>query len=461
MKSKLRAFFVLTLSSVLAASQPAAAQKVYTIGLAGQPLAVPSRTFFIKQVADGRPNRALGIGTVLRGMTNVPHPADLQPSPALALQAVCEAQLPARPTDLPVLAVVRALFVQENMTFTTEEARDDLGLDFYLLDAAGQAHFALSTTETVASKGMETTGRHGRQLVQALQTSLTQLAAVDLASITASPAVSVAEAVAGQASAAGTAYPVLATTERRPGFYRTFQDFRNNAPVPTPALVVEAKPNTHRGWEGSSMYAPFLQRPDGTAGEPLRGAWGFSDGKQLFIYHRNGYYLLVPQGANFRFLGPSGPDPQAMTTGALLGGMAGGLLAASSTSNKPTDYGLDLRTGRIAPLEAASVSTPQTERPLQVFIYRPRGAKGPVARVRLGAGQPVQELAAGSYLEFVPLAGQPLQVSLLPDSGPEVSLAVTPTSEAAIYLECRPTEATPLRQVKNTTGTAAVSRLAD
>lgn len=448
-------------AGVLAASRPASAQKVFYIELSGQPLVVPARTFFIKQVVDGRPNRALGIGSVLRGMTNVPHPADLQPSPALALQAVCGAQLPARPTDQPVLAVVRALFVQENMSFTTEEARDDLALDFYLLDAAGQAHFALSTTQTVTSRGMETTGRHGRQLVQAMQTSLTQLAAVDWGSVASAPAVAVADAQVGRADDPGTTFPVLNAAGRRAGFYRTFQDFRNNTPVETPALVVEAKPNTHRGWEGSSTYTPFLQRPDGSAGEALRGAWGFSDGKQLFIYHRNGYYLLVPQGSNFRFLGPSGPDPQAMTTGALLGGMAGGLIAASSTSNKPTDYGLDLRTGRIAPLEAASASPPQAERPTQVFLYRPRSAKGPVAHVRLGAAQPVQELAAGSYLELVPLPGQSLKISLLPDSGPEVSLAVMPTSEAAIYLECRPTEAEPLRQVKTTTGAAALTKLVD
>lgn len=446
---------------LLVAGRQAQAQKTYYIDLANQPLTVSGRTFFIKQVADGRPNRVAGIGSVLRGMVNVPHPADLRPSPALAVQAVCDAQLPARPTDQPVLAVVRALFVQENLTFTTEEARDDVALDFYLLDAAGQAHFAQSTTATVTSSGLETTGRHGRQLVQALQTCLTQLAPTDWSRVAAGPALSVAEAVAGQAGAAGSTFPILAETERKAGFYRTFQDFRDNTPVETPALVVSTKPNTQRGWEGSDSYAPFLQRPDGSAGEALRGAWGFSDGKQLFIYHRNGYYLLVPQGHDFRFLGPSAPDPQAMTTGAILGGVAGGLIAASSTSNKPVDYGLDLRTGRIAPLERATAIPLRAERPTQVFVYRPRSAKGPVVRVRLGADQPVRELAVGDYLELLPLPGQPLQISLLPDTGPETSLAVTPTSETAIYLECRPAEAEPLRQVKTASGAAALAKLVD
>jgi hypothetical protein len=294
--------------------------------------------------------------------------------------------------------------------------------------------------------------------VQALQTCLTQLAPTDWDRVAAGPALSVAEAVAGQA---GSSFPILAETEHKAGFYRTFQDFRNNTPVQTPALVVSTKPNTQRGWEGSESYAPFLQRPDGSAGEALRGAWGFSDGKQLFIYHRNGYYLLVPQGNDFRFLGPSAPDPQAMTTGAILGGVAGGLIAASSTSNKPVDYGLDLRTGRIAQLGQATATPLPAEQPTHVFVYRPRSAKGPVARVRLGADQPVRELAVGDYLELLPLPGQPLQISLLPDAGPEISLAVTPTSETATYFECRPAEAEPLRQVKSASGAAAVSRLAD
>jgi len=449
----------LGLLGLLATARPAAAQQVYHVELSGQPLALPTRTFFIKQVADGRPSRVPIVGTVLRGMGNVPRPADLQPSPALALQAVCDAQLPARPTDQPVLAVVRALFVQENMTFTTEQARDDLGLDFYLLDAAGQAHFALSATETVASKGMETTGRHGRQLVQALQACLTQLAATDWASAAARPGVPVADAVAGRPGDAGPAYPVLAEAGRRAGFYRTFLDFRNNTPIETPALVVESKANTHQGWGGSAVYLPYLQRPDGSAGEALRGAWGFSDGKQLFIYQRNGYYLLLRHEDGFRFLGPSGPDPQAMTTGALLGGVAGGLAASASTSNQPTDYSLDLRTGRVAPLELATVRVPAVERPTQVFVYRPRAAKGPAARLRLGAGQPVRELAAGDYLELAPVAGQPLQISLLPLTGPEMPLTVVPTSEAPTYLECQPTGAAPLRQVDATTGAAALTKI--
>ena len=455
----LRNLFALFILLGLVASRPASAQQVYYIDLNNLPLALPTRTFFIKQVADGRPSRSLGVGSVLRGLGNVPRPADLRPSPALALQAVCDAQLPARPTDQPVLAVVRALFVQENMTFSTEQARDDLALDFYLLDAAGQAHFALSTTETVASKGLETTGRHGRQLVQALQACLTQLNAANWVSVAAGPGVSVADAVAGRTGDDGTAYPVLAEEGRRAGFYRTFLDFRNNSPIQTPALVVEARPNTHRGWGSSSVYTPYLQRPDGTTGEALRGAWGFSDGKQLFIYHRNGYYLLIPQGSGFRFLGPSAPDPQAMTTGALLGGAIGGAIVASSTSNQPTDYSLDLRTGRVGPLELATNTSPSAERPTQVFVYRPRNAKGPAVRIRLGADQPVRELAAGDYLELAPVAGQPLQISLVPATGPEVPLAVVPTSEAPTYLECRPDEAVPLRQVAVEAGAAAINRL--
>jgi hypothetical protein len=44
-------------------------------------------------------------------------------------------------------------------------------------------------------------------------------------------------------------------------------------------------------------------------------------------------------------------------------------------------------------------------------------------------------------------------------TGPEVYLAVTPTAETPTYLECRPAEASPLRQVKDAEGAAAITRL--
>jgi hypothetical protein len=351
---------------------PCAAQS-YEVDLSGQLLAVPGRTFYIKQVLDGRPGRA-GIGTVRRGMANVPQRADLKPTVTLALQALLTQQLPARPTDQPVLALVRALHVQEDLTFTTEQATDEVAVDFYLLDDQGNAHFALATNETVQSKGLETTGRHPRQLAQALQACLTQLTRADWAAAAAQPGRPVAELPVAR-PAARPAYPVLTDSVRPAGFYRTFLDFRNNSPVGSPALVVVPERVFGKGWGGISTYTPYLQEPDGKRGAALRGAWGFSDGRQVYILHRKRYWQLARQGNTFGFVGPSAADAGAVSTAAVLGGLAGAALASAATSGRPTDYTLSLLTGRVSTLaDDDYVPTPDTVR---LHIYCRKSSLGP------------------------------------------------------------------------------------
>ncbi|MFD1874727.1 hypothetical protein [Hymenobacter bucti] len=367
---------LLSCGGLVGQPKPAQAQAQtapYVIDLGEQALAVPTRTFYIKQVLDGRTSRA-GIGTVRRGMGNVAQRAELKPTVATALQALLAQQLPARPTDQPVLALVRALHVQEDITFSNEQASDAVALDFYLLDDLGNAHFALATSETVRSKGLETTARHPRQLAQALQACLTQLAGANWASVAAQPGHPVAELL-GARPAAGPAYPILTDSLRPAGFYRTFLDFRNNSPVTSPALLVVPERVLGKGWADVSTYTPYLQEPDGARGAPLRGAWGFSDGRQVYIYHHKRYWQLARQGSSFGFVGPGAADPGAMSTAGALGGLAGAAIAAASTSGRPTDYTLDLLTGRVSTL--ADDERPAVPDTVLLHVYCRKSSLGP------------------------------------------------------------------------------------
>jgi hypothetical protein len=366
----------LLLLAVALPGAPACAQPrqvaPYVIDLSAQTLTVPGRTFYVRQVLDGRTTRG-GIGTVRRGMANVPQRADLRPTVAGALQSLFDQQLPARPADQPVLAVVRALHVQEDITVTTEQATDVAALDYYLLDAQGQAHLALATRDTVRSRGLETTARHPRQLVQALQAGLVQLAGANWGTVAAQPGRPVAGLMAAR-PAASPSYPVLTDSVRPAGYYRTFLDFRNNAPITSPALVVVPERVFGKGWDGISTYAPYLQEPDGARGAPLRGAWGFSDGRQVYVFFRKRYWLLARQGPSFSFVGPSAAEPGAVSTAAVLGGAAGGLLAASSTSGRPIEYTLDLLTGNLTTLTDDERTAPPDT--VQLHIYCRKSSLG-------------------------------------------------------------------------------------
>jgi hypothetical protein len=373
----------LLLLAVALPGAPACAQPrqvaPYIIDLSTQTLAVPGRTFHIRQVLDGRATRG-GIGTVRRGLANVPQRADLRPTVAEALQALFDQQLPARPTDQPVLALVRALHVQEDLTFTTEQATDVAALDFYLLDAQGNAHLALATRDTVRSRGLETTARHPRQLAQALQAGLAQLAGTNWGTVAAQPGRPVAELVAARPAASPT-YPALIDSVRPAGYYRTFLDFRNNSPV-AGQLVVVPERVFGKGWAGISTYTPYLQAPDGARGAPLRGAWGFSDGRQVYIFFHKRYWLLARQGNGFGFVGPGAADPGAASTAAVVGGVVGGLaggvvggaMAANSTSGRPIDYTLDLLTGTITTLTDDERTAPPDT--VQLHLYCRKSSLG-------------------------------------------------------------------------------------
>lgn len=403
--------------------------QVYFVDLSQQQLTLPERSFFIEQVLDGRPSRA-GIGTVLRGMGNTAQRAELKPTVATGLQALLTQQLPARPTDRRLLAVVRALHVQETISFTSEQATDDVALDFYLLDEAGNAHFALSTSETVQSKGMETTSRHPRQLAQALQACLAKLAAVDWPSVATQPGQPVASLLSAS-PVLSAAYPVFTDSVRRAGFYRTFLDFRNNSPVTTPALLVDAAPNQSKGWTGGYLYTPYLQTPDGGRGEQLRGAWGFSDGRQVFILHRNQYRLLVRRGEGFGFVGASAADPGAVSTGALLGGAIGGAIAAASTSGHPTDFTLNMVTGRVSALaEDGPAATAETV----LHIYCRKSSTGTTPQPVFLNDKPVGQLAENQVLTL-PYADHLHEIHLRLGTEPGRDLVFQPDFQAPVYVK--------------------------
>lgn len=133
------------------------------------------------------------------------------------------------------------------------------------------------------------------------------------------------------------------------------------------------------------------------------------------------------------------------------------------TSNGPRALlKLSLLTGEVRLAQSNSIAAKAVaNRPTNLFIYRPRSAKGAVARIQLAADQPTKDLAAGDFLTFEPASDQPLRICMLYAAGAPVYLDVTPTSEAPTYLECRPTTPEPLRKVTDKAGAAALTKLSE
>ena len=95
----------------------------------------------------------------------------------------------------------------------------------------------------------------------------------------------------------------------------------------------------------------------------------------MYVYFHKRYWLLARQEGGFGFVGPGTADPGAVGTAAVLGGLAGAALASASTSGRPTDYTLDLLTGRVSTLpEAEHTAPPDT---VLLHIYCRKSSLGP------------------------------------------------------------------------------------
>lgn len=86
--------------------------------------------------------------------------------------------------------------------------------------------------------------------------------------------------------------PVLTASLYKKGVYMNFEEFKTNAPS-----VAEYELQT--GKYGDMLY---VKGKDGLEA-PERNAWGYCDGKNLFINSGDKYSVLVPQGKTFYFMG--------------------------------------------------------------------------------------------------------------------------------------------------------------
>ena len=407
---------------LLAWAAPAQAQVVH-LSLAKQTITLPTRSFYIEQVLDGRTDRA-GIGRVQAGkpFSMADHPADLYPDLVQGLTGFLQSQLPARPTDHPALLLVRDLRIVETEQPTNPTTgggggvmrRAKATLDLYLHAADGY-HFVQTATETVSPTGLLMLGvtpSHERNISKVLERCLENFTAVDWQAAQRRPVQSAADLAKTGHLALGTeaAYPILsATLGPEPGYFPSFLAFRNNQLVAAPTLRVRTTLRKATGWENLPEPTPLLVT-DGQE-HPLPENWGFSDGNRLYIRYQGHYTELVRQSSHFEFMGP----PEGSTW---------------FSTPPPVRYILDLVAGR-ATLFADAGRPATLVDTARIYVYRTLGA-GPAAPVFLN-DQAVGELAENQVLmlTWTDPAHEPrlrLGITALPE------LAFLPNFQQPVYV---------------------------
>jgi hypothetical protein len=445
---------------LLGGARAAGAQTTFFVPAPATAQVLDPAPTYVACVVDARPQHTT-LGLVMRA--GAPRLAVFEAGVASTLQTFFKWHAPGQPGAVPLVMRVSGLEMAEVPGGLTERALAGLVADFYAPQPDSSyrrvARFANVHTRT----GLDATGLHADNLALLLLD-----AAKAAAAPTTEPASGLAyprAAVLGAQPLPGEMLPALdPATGPRPGFYHTLPEFWLNAPAEAGLPQVERHPYQGAEWAGVDEVLPYRVLPNGR--HPLAlDVWGFCDGERYYIRRGRSFYELRRQGTGFVHFGQLEEDPEyraaagsrTASRAMVMGWAAAG--ATNTSGGKREQFTFSLLTGKSSLSQSSSAGGAVAGRPTHLFVYRPRGEKGPAVRIRLADDQPAQELAAGDFLTFEPASDQPLRVCLLPATGAPVYLPLTPTADAPTYLECRPTTPEPLRKVKDAAGAAALSKL--
>jgi hypothetical protein len=124
---------------------------------------------------------------------------------------------------------------------------------------------------------------------------------------------------------------VMSTHQLEPGSYATARDFFYNFPSTSDSITVTFEPRDKEPWIGTFKVKPRYA----STGKPVRGCWGFSTGRQAFIFHQIEFFPIeMDQDGNLFFYGYDEIDRSGESTSAFLGGALGASIHASAAELK-------------------------------------------------------------------------------------------------------------------------------
>ena len=430
----------------------------YYLDLRKQAISVPDRKVCVEQVLDGRVGQPV-IGFIYRGIYDKKVPVLFRQNMATDILAWLQQQLPARPTDQPVLLCIRQLRVSEvvgrngvpGAGITKAVSSADILADVYARLPDGY-HFMRSVVGHASDPGINMNSDHNAHLALALQYCLLQIAETDQARATRRPARTLAQLPTDKPQAE--ARPaILRAAVPRSGVYYSLEQFLANQPDTTAVLRVDTlsgnglsnvlNPNVPTGkasdWKGTIMLKAKVRKANGDR-IPAQEVWGFSDGHQAYLRQSNDYRPLIRQDDFYTFVGAAPVDMTAANQRArdnaarMLVGFGAGMSSPEGTTGKPMVFALDTRTGQVAPFPTPS-QVPRADTAF-VYVYRPLGGAPEPQRLLLDDRE-VGQLRPGQYLELAwPHVGRPMRLTVGMASGP--ALLVAPSTSTPNYVKLMP-----------------------
>lgn len=150
------------------------AQKQQILQLPLEEIEISNRRFYIKDVIDTRPEKAISIGLIYKGIFNTPNQAVLENGLENALFNYYENALPKEEGQLGVDVKIKKIQVSEKNKMGYEQAFAEVVIEYYF-----QKHFLFRNLQKVKAVGRDVWNSHARNIGDALQKSLFEFSKID------------------------------------------------------------------------------------------------------------------------------------------------------------------------------------------------------------------------------------------------------------------------------------------
>lgn len=324
----------------------------YYIDLSKKSFSIPDSAFAITRVVDGRANKQ-SLGLVKKELTNQRAYATFRNSLEKELQSFISHNMASQKGSHSVLLKVLKLQIKEYQNGGVQTATAELIADF-ICEENGTFLPVFRTSSVRNRNRLDATVAHEANIADAIADCLNQFTRINL-----TERISKAKAISWEDVTRAyneeeelLPFAILNDTILKRGFYKTAEEFKNNAPGFVGNFELDKRPRKGRDWEGEMDVTPYLPLP-GNKRKTVKNIWGFSDGQTCYIKHHGEFFPLVREGNNFTFYGyqpqapvvVSGAIPGAIT-GAVVGTAVGVALTYGSAPLK-TKYLLTTQTGKI------------------------------------------------------------------------------------------------------------------
>jgi hypothetical protein len=295
------------------------AQKTFEFPAQMDKMTGVNKHFYIDKVIDARNGRFDNyIGRVQTGAFNTKNDAFLNSPLADELTKVVHKLLPNGTDSIELILKVNRLKIWEQTFVATEEAYA-FG-DFELLIKKDTAYYVVDSYNSLVRKrsGWDVTRSHIKNIVNILETALDTFQTRQnwLNPTTGLPPLAAADILRKNTP------NILVDSVRKKGVYRHFGEFLSNKP---------SLPMVYREKNGKKIVLTLDEVGHKKELDSTSDAWGFCDGKDIFVCQQGDFFPLQSEKDAFIFRGYD-PKKQAkrQQTGAVLFGLIGAAVASAT-----------------------------------------------------------------------------------------------------------------------------------